>query len=210
MKKKLYVFDFDGTLVDTNEAIADCLEHAVRAFYPVPRRRMLNLSGVSLEDSFRYLTGTTDPERLAEMTRLFQEKSAEIMTAKTKWYPGTPEALRKMKNRGAKLAIYSKKNDDKIEDFLSKAGAEDLFSSVTGTTPDGRTPNLLEALEAFKESPDGFPVRPEETAFVGDHPLNQIAAWDAGVDFYAFKNQYNNQFDFFEGTRFVTSIDQLP
>ena len=96
--------------------------------------------------------------------------------------PGGEELLRKLRERGSKVAIVSTKRGDTIEIILERLGLADTVDLVVGSAdvkrhkpdPEG----LLFAL-------DRLGVEPGEALFCGDTVLDAGAAKNAGTRFAA-------------------------
>ncbi|HET8569411.1 MAG TPA: HAD-IA family hydrolase [Candidatus Limnocylindria bacterium] len=93
-------------------------------------------------------------------------------------YPDTGPTLRALRRRGVKVGIVSNVPRD-LRDVFAKHGLRDLVDEFTHSfevgaeKPDPRI---------FRAACERLGVRPEETLMVGDHPVADGGAADAGLD----------------------------
>src|SRR3989442_14473342 len=90
------MFDFDLTLADSTAGAIDCINHALQCLR-LPNaadRRILESIGLSLPDTFAYITGKTDPPMVEAFTHPFVAQADEVMAELTVLYDGRPPAVR--------------------------------------------------------------------------------------------------------------------
>lgn len=180
-------FDFDYTLGDCTDSIVAGFVHGLTGLgWPAPQREAVRATiGYMLEDAYTMLTGDSDPDRRARFRALFSEVAVERQRQETVFLPGAGELLRRLKERGVKVAIVSTKRGDTIEIILERLGAAENVDLVIGSfevqrhkpDPEG----LLLAMERLG-------VSPGDTLFCGDTVLDAGAAKNAGTHFAAVLN----------------------
>ncbi len=177
MPRKLIIFDLDGTLVDSYEAIQDALVHAVTALGGVPwtpeetKRRV----GRGLEVLMEEAVGEANA---AEGVRLFRERYPRVFLEKTTILPGVAEAIPALKARGRTLAVATNKPSDFSRRILDHLGLGAHFDLVLGPLDVPRPkphPDMLNRIMADL----GF--GPGETLYVGDMTLDAESAANAGL-----------------------------
>ena len=180
-------FDFDYTLGDCTDSIVAGFVHGLTGLgWPAPDRETVRGTiGYMLEDSYAMLTGDRDPARQAKFRALFTEVARERQIHETVLFPGAPELLRGLRERGVKTAIVSTKRGDTIELILENHGLRDAVELVIGSA-DVKRP---------KPDPEGLRTAmarlgsgPEDTLFCGDTVLDAGAAQNAGTHFTAVLN----------------------
>ena len=180
-------FDFDYTLGDCTDSIVAGFVHGLTGLgWPAPDRETVRGTiGYMLEDSYAMLTGDRDPARQAKFRALFTEVARERQIHETILFPGAPELLRGLRERGVKTAIVSTKRGDTIELILENHGLRDAVELVIGSA-DVKRP---------KPDPEGLRTAmarlgsgPEDTLFCGDTVLDAGAAQNAGTHFAAVLN----------------------
>lgn len=177
-------FDFDYTLADCTDSIAAGFRHGLTQLgWPAPDREAVRRTvGYLLEDAYAMLTGDLDQSRQARFRALFSEVAVERQRQETVLLPGGEELLRKLRERGSKVAIVSTKRGDTIQIILDRLNAADAVDLVIGSADVKRHKPDPEGLLAAMER---LGVRPEDTLFCGDTILDAGAAQNAGCRFAA-------------------------
>jgi phosphoglycolate phosphatase len=174
------IFDLDGTLLDTLDDLADAINYALQEM-GMPRRsreevRMFVGNGVAKLAERAVPTGTA-PEDTARTLEVFKDYYQLHRQDKTAPYPGIPELLNALRERGCKLAVVSNKFDPAV-----KALAQDYF------------PGLFD-LAAGESEAEGIPKKPhpamvlramkalgaERAVYVGDSDVDLETAKNAGL-----------------------------
>ena len=102
------VFDLDGTLIDSYDAIAASVNH-VRAHWglaPMPVDEVRRFVGRGAE---LLLLDTVDRGTVAENVQLYKDHHATVMIPLTRVLPEVPETLEKLHACGIVLAVCSNK-----------------------------------------------------------------------------------------------------
>lgn len=135
---KLILFDFDGTVFDTGEGIMKSVQYAALAFgYDEPDYAALrSFVGPPLVESFMRRYGV-DMEKARAMTAKYRERYSVQGLAECSVYPGVPELVRRLQERGAKVAVATGKPTKFTVDILERAGLGGLFDDVLGSEFDG-------------------------------------------------------------------------
>lgn len=107
-----YIFDLDGTLLNTLDDLASSTNYALRACdmpeHTVDEVRQFVGNGVRLLMARAVPSGEANP-RFEEAFRIFREHYLEHSLDTTRPYDGIPELLRELKARGKRLAVVSNK-----------------------------------------------------------------------------------------------------
>lgn len=180
MKKKLVLFDFDGTIVDNSEGIYNCIRYALskKGLPPLSEDILRKFVGPSLFDSFSWYC-TDDPEEAEELVALYRERYAPIGTTEVFVFDGMKELLKRLREDGIKVAVCSSKPHRFVIKISKEQGLQELFD---GFFCPGLGSHISDksglALEAMKH----FGISAEETVFVGDTKFDIAAARDAGIE----------------------------
>ena len=170
------LFDFDGTLLDTNELIIQTFLAVLDEHFPgqYGREEVLHFIGPSLEQTFM----TIDPERVEELTKQYRSYNKTMHDELVEEYDGVTETLRLLKARGLKMAIVSTKRSETIRHGLELMGVSEVFDvivsldEVKNPKPDPEPVLLaLEQLGAAKE----------EALMIGDNSHDIEGGQNAGV-----------------------------
>ena len=175
------IFDFDGTLIDSYEPIAESL-NLVRAAFdqpPFPLEQVRDMVGHGLEHLMERAVGK---ERVAEGVLKFREHYARICESRTKILPLVRQTLEELDKRGYLMGIATNKPSYFARDILKALEIDHLFAEVLGPNdvelpkPD---PEMIEIMMAR------LGLGTDEVVYVGDMLLDIEAARRAGVAMYA-------------------------
>ena len=125
------VFDCDGTLADSYDAITASVNH-VRAANNLPavtRDEVRKHVGRGLEKLLAGLLPGTDLDRNAA---LYRAHHGSVIAAHTRLLPGAREALEALKRTGRLLAVCSNKNVAFTRLLLDSLGIAEFFAVVLG------------------------------------------------------------------------------
>jgi phosphoglycolate phosphatase len=180
---RLFLFDLDGTLVDSGEDISRCL-NVVLAKFDLPAmttdevlRYVGNGVDVLIQRALRASTGKEPSDRqIAAGARLMLDEYAERPIVHTVLYPGVRETLAALEN--AKLGVITNKNEDLSRRILAEFGIGRRFCVVLGgdSLPQ-RKPDPAPLFAAMTRCG----AKPEETVMIGDSPTDIRAGKAAGA-----------------------------
>ncbi|MFK8795614.1 pyrophosphatase PpaX [Planococcus plakortidis] len=119
------LFDFDGTLLDTNELIIQTFLSVLGEHFPgeYGREDVLHFIGPSLEQTFMEIA----PGRVNELSDQYRRLNRTLHDELVSEYDGVAETLRTLKSRGLKMAIVSTKREETILHGLKLMGVHDVF-----------------------------------------------------------------------------------
>ena len=176
---KAFLFDLDGTLLNTLDDIADAMNYALREAGIRPWER----------DAYRYMVGNgarilaeravRDRADLTEhVLAVYQERYSAHRMDRTRPYPGIPEALAELAERGIPLCVLSNKPDADTRAIIARAFPEIPFAHVQGQRPEvPRKPDPAGALGIAEKL--GIP--PERFLYAGDTSVDMECATRAGM-----------------------------
>ncbi|WP_223641738.1 pyrophosphatase PpaX [Planococcus sp. 4-30] len=170
------LFDFDGTLLDTNELIIQTFLTVLDEHYPgrFGREDALHFIGPSLEQTFTAI----DPDRVEELTIQYRSLNRMMHDELVEEYDGVAETLRLLKAQGLKMAIVSTKRSETIRHGLALMGVSDVFDVLVGldhvSNPKPHPEPLHLALEQLG-------ARHDEALMIGDNSHDIEGGKNAGV-----------------------------
>jgi len=171
------LFDFDGTLLDSYDLIADSWRSTAMRFASrdLSDDEVISTLGEMLIDSMRRLFPEADAEAAVEYFRAYQK---EIFLDRIRLFDGAEELLRALKKAGYKNALVTSRMRASTYRALEKFGIGDLFEAV------------ITASDTEKFKPDPEPIftildmigsKPEESIIVGDSAQDIEAGKNAGT-----------------------------
>lgn len=178
-KKKLVLFDFDGTLADNSEGIFNSIRYALgKMDLPVPDGAVLRtFIGPSLFDSFRRVFGGSDAEAERFVT-LYREYFAPTGKYQARIYPGIPRVLQALRADGYRVAVCSSKPIEFVTAIAKDKGIHELFDAFFCP---GFAMSASDKTGFIREGMRHFGVTPAETLMIGDTRFDIEAAKNAGV-----------------------------
>lgn len=182
MSAPAVLFDLDGTLLDTLDDIASCLNSALAAegLSPHPTSAVRAFVGSGVET----LVMKALPESLHDQTRVrrlcqaFRRCYRERWTEQTRPYPGVPEALRQLGELGVPMAVLTNKPHEFATAMVARLLPDAGFGLVQGS--DGLhplKPDPALALELTRR----LGIEPSRWVFVGDSGVDMQTATRAGM-----------------------------
>jgi len=185
MTQKVVIFDFDGTIADTVDALVSIANRLAKEFGYVQitpeelallrnltSREIINYSGISV---FKI------PFLVKKIKGELKSKIPEL-----KPIPGIKEALINLKNAGHRLGIITSNSKDNVTEFLRINELDNLFEFIySGITIFGKT-TIINNLLKQKQ------LKPEEVIYVGDETRDIEASKKANIKVVAVSWGFNS------------------
>jgi phosphoglycolate phosphatase len=133
-----FIFDLDGTLVDTapdiNIAINKLVSREGRREIALDEMRFLVGNGVKklVERAFKRTGDAADPDNLDKLTADFLAHYCALKDEHSRIYPGVVETLEKLMNEGARLAVLTNKPQKSAEQLIAAKDLGRFFKVVFG------------------------------------------------------------------------------
>jgi phosphoglycolate phosphatase len=189
---KNFVFDFDGTLVDTRQDVLDSLRIAFKECCITVQ---LCDTGKILQFQLREAVCAIAPDISAEQTERVISRFREIYDSST--YPNTrlmptvAELLPKLFERSTAMFIVSNKRAVPTIKILDKYHLRHFFTGIFNPDMDegGKTVTKRKLLSLALEK---HSLARSETAYIGDSEGDVIAAKDNSVLAIAVENGYGD------------------
>ena len=190
-----YLFDLDGTLVDSapdlhaslnvilrEEGCAPVTLEAVRAFIGEGARRLL-------ERSLEAQGEPAEPARLDRLLKRYLAYYGSHISDYSAVYPGVRETLLSLQAAGAGLAVVTNKFEHLAREVLGALELSAFFPVVLGSDslPE-RKPSALPLLEACAR----LAVAPDAALMVGDSRTDIAAARAANISVLCVPYGYNH------------------
>ena len=179
--KKLIIFDLDGTLLNTIADLGNACNYALR---------MMGFSEHALS-TYNYMVGNgvrklveravpdADKETVDKLLAHFREYYDEHCTDETLPYPGIPELLKDLTDRGIAVGVASNKYEAAVEKIVTHYFPDIPFVALLGQTEDRPTkPDPSIVFSLLNE----FPTPKREILYVGDSAVDMETARRACVE----------------------------
>ena len=125
---KAIIFDFDGTLVDSEQAIYECFQSITKHIAPERERHAKNiLIGPPLRDTASEILGPKNQDLLDEFVQSFITMHDEQVIRYTHPYPDVIQALKKLHTKNIPMAIATNKRLAPTQKLMDHFGWDDYF-----------------------------------------------------------------------------------
>jgi pyrophosphatase PpaX len=204
-----FLFDMDGTLVDTFDLIYDSFNKAlaVNSKKTFTKQEFKEtLFGKPVDRETYHMLDITDEKEVQKIMKDFQGFWFENLP-KVKIFKDVRLTLEELKERGSNLGVVSTSPRDVIKKTLQHAGVYNLFDVFVGEE-DVR--NKKPHREPVCTALDALNLSPEQTFFVGDTVYDLMAGQTAGCRTVLLLNGYNEEvMDIMKPDYMVQNIREL-
>ncbi|MCX5779768.1 MAG: HAD family hydrolase [Firmicutes bacterium] len=178
---KLFVFDLDGTLLNSLEDLANSTNYALeKNGYPARTieeyRRFVSDGLPKLIE--RALGEKYNPEIGLRLTEDFVAYYSSHYVDATRLYSGVAEMLNELRASGILLAILSNKPDPFLRIMIEQMFPAGTFAMVQGKTDQFLTKPDPASLQYVLHE---LHISPSETLYIGDSDVDIYTAHNAGV-----------------------------
>jgi len=173
-----FLFDLDGTLIDSIELILRSYRHTLRTHRGEEPADDLWMEGLGTPLWVQFRRFSEDPAEIEAMVATYRTYNLAHHDEMVRPYDGVVEAVRALKQRGRPLGLVTSKLRSGAIRGLVRASLEDAFDVVVGaddvTHPKPHPEPVRVALERL-----GAPAR--GAVFVGDSRHDLVSGRAAGV-----------------------------
>ena len=174
---KVVLFDFDGTIMDTNEVIINSWQHTFRNLTgkEADVNMLLGTFGEPLEISIDKMLPEFSRD---DAMRIYREYQYCNFKGLISLFPGVVEVLRELKEKDIKTAIVTSRLRRTTMEGIEKFDLHDFFDTVV-TMEDTKKhkPDAEPAFEALRR----LNIEAEKAIMVGDSKFDIMCARNAGV-----------------------------
>lgn len=179
---KIILFDMDGTLIDSTDAIYEsfCVVFEKHKMPPKSKAEVAQYIGYPLDDMFAFLGA--EKGQIKQLCADYKAHYMQIHNAQTKMLDGAVEAI-KMASEFANLGIVTTKSSDSSRNLLAHFGVAKHFSVMIGKNdvinPKPHKEPILKALAEMQGL--GINAKAHNAFMIGDTILDLIAAREAEI-----------------------------
>jgi phosphoglycolate phosphatase len=128
---KAIIFDFDGTLVDSEITIYKCFQTITNYLAPERIDYAKNiLIGPPLRDTASEILGPSRQDQLNEFVKLFIEMHDEHAIENTQPYPGVIDTLKKLSSKGILMAVATNKRHAPTINLIKHFNWQEYFTFI--------------------------------------------------------------------------------
>ena len=200
MQKTAFIWDLDGTLLDSYEAILSGIEETFGQF-SIPYDKE-SVREFILKYSVQDLLVQVSEERKLDVEVLNQVRAQSLAekNAQVVLMPCAREVLNWADQAGIQQFVYTHKGDNALT-ILRDLGLESCFTEIlTSQSGFARKPNP----EAANYLLDKYQLDPESTYYIGDRTLDVEFAQNSGIQSINFLESS------FEGNQKIQVLADIP
>jgi phosphoglycolate phosphatase len=186
MTQKVIIFDFDGTIADTVDALVSITNSLAQRFgyIPISREELSILRNLTSREILKY-SGISAFKVPFLVKRVKSELKNKIKDLKP--IPGIREALIALRNQGHRLGIITSNSKENVTEFLQVNELENLFEFIhSGVTIFGKT-TIINNLLRQKQ------LKTQEVIYVGDETRDVESSKKANIKVIAVTWGFNSQ-----------------
>lgn len=190
--KKVILFDLDGTLTESGEGITKSVQYALEKMgKPEPdRQKLLAFVGPPLTEQFMAFAGMSR-EEAEQAVVYYKERYSVTGIFENRPYPGIPEMLKKLKEKGFLLAVASSKSEEAVDRVLEHFSLKEYFDEAVGSLKDGGRSRKSDVIEEVLRRLDKSDDR-ENVLMVGDKEHDIFGAKEAHIPCVAVAYGYGS------------------
>lgn len=179
-RMKNYIFDLDGTILNTIAGLRYAINEALEENgfpYRYDDEATKHLIGEGTDVLVhRALQDQDNPANFALLKAAYLPRYRANQEIHTSLFPGVKETLERLRKEGALLFVCTNKPDILAKRIVTKFYGSDFFLEIRGLQ-DGETPKPNPAIvNSFLHQ---YHLKPEETLFVGDSITDYETATNA-------------------------------
>lgn len=178
MRKQYIIFDFDGTLINTDPAIIASWQEVFRTYRGEESDidTLYHTFGETIKDTVARFFPDENQEEVIRCYRAYQDAHCKDLIA---LFEGIPELLDELDARGRTLAIVTSRLAKTTAEYLDMCGIRDRFKVIiTADDTKAHKPDPEPLLIAL----DKLGASKEEAVMLGDTRFDIGCCHNAGVD----------------------------
>ncbi len=193
-KNKNFLFDLDGTLVDTGEGIIESVKYALNCekIDNYADDLLMKFVGPPLKNSFISLLKVSE-EEANKLVIIFREYYSDKGKYKCKLYEGIIKLLEVLKINNYRIFVATSKPTIFAVDILNKLNISKYFEEIVGSNIDNTRSKKVEIINYIVEK---YKLDKEETVLIGDTVFDEDGAYFSKINFIGVNYGYGfNQND---------------
>ncbi|HEX6591515.1 MAG TPA: HAD-IA family hydrolase [Moraxellaceae bacterium] len=178
-KPRLFIFDWDGTLMDSERQIVICMQEAARDLkLVVPRNDEVRvIIGLGLPEAILRLFPDHDRNTRELIRRAYAKHFVAEAGGRSELFPGAQELLDELRSQGHLLAIATGKSRLGLDRVLGQTGLINFFDTTRCADETASKPDPL----MLRQILTALTVFPGEAVMIGDTSFDLEMASRAGV-----------------------------
>ncbi len=178
-KFNLLVFDWDGTLMDSEARIVACLRGAIRDLELESRdeEALKNIIGLGLREAVSTLYPDSNDDLLRQLTDRYRYHFLTADPTPSTLFNGAEQILRQLADAGYLMGVATGKGRAGLDKVLEETGVGSLFHATRCADETLSKPNP----QMLHEVMDELGAEPGETLMIGDTEYDMLMARNAST-----------------------------
>ena len=175
-----YIFDLDGTLIDTRKDLTTAVNILRRSYNlpPIDVKTVTSMVGDGIKKLVERSISEAGKVDIEKALQIFNEAYSKHLLDNTHAYQGILDVLENLKNSGKKIAVNTNKADKFAIEILKKLGMYSYFDIIIGGDSVSRKKPDPEGIFTIIEN---LKVDVSESLMIGDGKNDIIASKKAGI-----------------------------
>lgn len=164
--RKLVIFDWDGTLMDSVNKIVRCFIAAAKDLgWPVPEKKAIeNIIGLGLNEAFSELYPSFNDHDNNALADCYRVHFIELDDTEMLMFDGVEAGLERLSTQGYELAIATGKARRGLIQVLDETGLEACFKYSRCADESGSKPHPQMLFDILAEAQ----IMPQQAVMIGD------------------------------------------
>jgi phosphoglycolate phosphatase len=191
MRFRLIVFDWDGTLMDSEARIVFCIQHAFVDIgrSPPSRDEARNVIGLGLDEAMALLWPAGSAADRRGLIERYRHRFLAGKEVESSLFPGAYEALEWLSKQGCLLAVATGKSRRGLDAAMASTGLRSRFHATRCADETFSKPHPEMLLQIMDE----LGVKAADTLMVGDTEYDMEMARNAGASALAVCHGVHNR-----------------
>lgn len=174
IKPTLFIFDWDGTILDSADRIVSCMNKASSdaGFKPLPVNTVKNIIGLGMVEAIRMLYPNIIDDDIDKIKESYIKHFLLQEHEPLPFFPGVLDTLAELKKRGHYLAVATGKSRRGLDRVLQNLGMADFFDGTRCADETASKPNPMMLNELLEQ----FAVDVSDALMIGDTEWDMVMA----------------------------------
>jgi HAD superfamily hydrolase (TIGR01549 family) len=185
-KKKVFIFDLDGTLINSAKTVLKILNSLNKNKKIIKMKDLRNFLSLGGNQLIKNILKIKDINEIVELKKLFRAKYFREKSTKKDLYSGAISLLLILRQKKLKICLCTNKPNFLVKKIIKDLKINHLFDLIL--TPDNlnvKKPNSV----FIKKILNKYKIKNNEATYIGDSNIDMKLAQNNKIDFFLFYNK---------------------